>query len=111
MARRDAKRMTLVASDAMTEREYLDAICIEHLFGHIQIRSKMRSLAAEYGLPDDCVLPPQPAPQPRRSLWTEEMSKASDRAAVAQLRVDHHFALSLPRPGDPVTLTTVMSVT
>ena len=60
IGRRDVKPVAPLASPGMTESEYQDAIRIERMFGHIQIRTRMRSLAAEYGLPSDCMEPPNP---------------------------------------------------
>lgn len=100
--RRDVKPVAPLASRGMTESEYQTTIRVERLFGHIQVRQLTRKLATDLGLPADCMEPPA---KPRPHRWVEDrLLDQGYREAMAQMRLDAHYAITLPRPGDPINL-------
>jgi hypothetical protein len=78
----------------MTESEYRAVIYAERAFGMIQVRQHFRQLAADLGLPADCMEPP---PKPRKPRWTDDAAWDKDLArAYADARIEHHYRFSLP---------------
>lgn len=111
--RRDVKPVALIASRGMTESEYQDAVRVERLFGLMQVRWHTRKLAADLGLPVDCMEPPKD-PQPRLPRWFDDRldADAAEDAAeeIRAARVHQHYRLTIPSWLDPNAFIKISAV-
>lgn len=91
----------------MTESDYRAAILAERMFGHIQIRTQMRSLAADYGLPRDCMEPPNPPRWWGSWYWLGAAAARERIDCTALLRAQAYVGAGILHPDTSIRVTSV----